>query len=82
MTTDYVLPAFQRGGFNCPHCGAYAQQTWGTLRRDYGPDTVAHMAICFRCNKETLWYRNRQIWPQIAAGPRPNEDLGNEIIDI
>ena len=76
------MPGFQDSAFNCPHCGAYAQQNWFMLRRNDGPYTAAYMAICSRCRQETLWYREGQVWPYIAAGPRPNEDLREDIITL
>ena len=76
------MPGFRNSAFNCPRCGAYAQQNWFMLRRDDGPYTAAYMAICSRCSKEALWYRERQVWPHITAGPRPNEDLGEDIVGL
>jgi predicted RNA-binding Zn-ribbon protein involved in translation (DUF1610 family) len=28
MQHEYVAPSFKENGFNCPHCGIWAHQTW------------------------------------------------------
>ena len=28
--TEYIAPEFKKTAFNCPFCGAYAQQNWNT----------------------------------------------------
>ena len=85
MTTDYAMPDFRKDAFDCPHCGAYAHQTWDNLFRrtiQGSFHTDIWRAVCARCTEITLWYQERQVWPNTSAAPRPNEDLGNEIIDI
>ncbi|KAA6405505.1 hypothetical protein DPQ22_04145 [Candidatus Tokpelaia sp.] len=34
MQTHYSVPEFNKTAFNCPHCGAFAEQKWSELRCD------------------------------------------------
>ena len=81
MTTPYQMPGFGQDAFNCPHCGAYAHQNWANLLQD-GYYTEIRIATCERCREGTIWYKEKQLWPRIAAGPLPSKDLGDEIIAL
>lgn len=94
MPDEYVMPGYNLDAFHCPHCGVYAHQTWSYLLTE--SDCVSIMkdiagrsfptatmkATCSRCRKITLWQDTEQVWPLSAVGPRPNEDLEEDIITL
>lgn len=93
-------PAFQASSFTCPHCSALTQQTWHTLSAyadndgtELSPNLA--LAVCFACDKQTLWQMTHHItptgswassgnliWPQALGGPPPAEDLPDEVRGI
>ena len=42
--TPYTPPTFKKTAFNCPHCGAYANQFWSDT---FFKET--HLAISLNC---------------------------------
>ena len=61
MGTEFVAPDPGEGAFTCPHCGAYAPQSWSAIRyyRHDRPVRSRRMAvsICERCRQYAIWRR-------------------------
>ncbi|ROQ40961.1 uncharacterized protein DUF4145 [Frondihabitans sp. PhB188] len=55
-------PARNKPRFDCPHCGAYASQTWFKLYRDVGSEDYGHPEF-------ELVTDGKEIGLQLAAGP-------------
>ena len=71
MTTE---PTHGAPSFDCPHCGAHAQQTWpqAVLCADEGGVTTDWSSIdrseCYTCKKETVWHAQRRYSGSSGAG--------------
>jgi len=84
MNAKYVPPEYNSSGFNCPHCGAFSEQTWWAIqclnpnggRRDI-EDLKA--SYCRRCSQYSLWKGNRIIHPGVSIAPLPADDMPEEI---
>jgi len=98
MKEKIIPPEFQKDGFNCPICNAYAHQTWdspncyiGTTRQSVlvgrQKDTL-YTSKCNRCKRKSLWLYNsgteksKLILPEKSNVPPPNEDMSDEIKEI
>lgn len=82
MTTPYSAPEFKLDAFNCPICGAFAQQTWYTPASSLHVGHVAlsaaykwHFAICSRCSDGSLWREGKLTYPQALIAPAAHEDM-------
>jgi hypothetical protein len=81
---SHVSPTQGADGFNCPHCGAYAHQTWPRVQlsgdgqgvRDLPDGAVGH---CSRCNQVSVWIDERMVFPAVSNGPPPSPDMPAEI---
>lgn len=77
---NYKAPVHKVRAFNCPHCGAFAQQNWFEMVapnwRIMDELDVAH---CQQCSSYSLWLRGRMIHPVSGTAPLPNPDLPPEI---
>jgi hypothetical protein len=79
----YTPPTFNIAAFNCPHCGAFAQQNWhdiylqtrGGMQKSENLDFVA----CSHCNNYSLWHLEGMIYPDTGGAPMPNNDLPEEL---
>ena len=75
-------PSRHEDAFDCPHCGAYAQQHWGKAEKPHrwnplrGEDYL--LAFCERCSHASVWLEDRMLYPE-ASGPPPNPDLPEDI---
>jgi hypothetical protein len=79
--TSYVPPSFDLEAFNCPHCGAYSRQEWedlGPTDHSLGVPGLAY-AQCDHCEKPSVWYEKRMVFPFGGGAPLPNPDLPDEI---
>lgn len=81
----YKPPKSREEAFNCPHCNAYAQQTWKEVlcSREGGPGFPVmenlEMAVCTHCDNYTLWHFEKMIYPEDSGVQPPNPDLRDEI---
>lgn len=87
MSQEYVQPVYGRDGFNCPHCGAYAHQTWfysayANLQSG-GQTQIPNLAtsMCERpsCRRFALWHERQLIHPLVLTAPPPNPDMPDHI---
>lgn len=71
---EYKSPKFEEKGFNCPHCGAYTQQTW--KQGIFGSVTYRiHIATCFKCGRYSIWNNDQMIFPLLSTAPLPHPDM-------
>lgn len=80
----YTPPAYESTAFNCPHCGAYADQFWGRFIEVRGNQNLGeqHMekSTCRHCSESCYWFSGTLVYPP-SEGPSPNPDLDPEIIE-
>jgi Domain of unknown function (DUF4145) len=80
MSTDYVAPVAESDGFNCPYCGAFAHQVWGTVKANFAGSfgelyPLTKGSKCGRCHKVALWQEEVLIHPPKLTAPPPHPDL-------
>lgn len=68
MTTREAAPTVEATAFNCPLCGAYAQQRWlNGLARDRKGNTMVVggllVALCAHCNEWSVWFNGAMVFP-------------------
>jgi hypothetical protein len=75
-----TVPSYQEKAFNCPHCGAYAHQTWEPLLAP-GPVLIRELdrAICAHCSRYSVWLRGQMIYPENIGVAPPNGDMREDI---
>lgn len=81
MAHPYVPPELAKSAFNCPSCGAFAQQHWSEvwlaeLRIKLGDWRGAY---CGHCRRPSLWCDGRMIYPSGGTAPLPNPDMPEDI---
>lgn len=82
MRQEYIPPTFQLSAFHCPLCNVYANQNWDDLGRAvYGKYHYQKVSgcICVHCEKESLWYEDKMVYPDFEGVQSPNQDLGEEV---
>lgn len=78
--TTYKAPAHQVRAFNCPHCGAFAQQDWfGMSAPRWRIMAELDLAHCQHCDSYSLWLQKKMIYPVSGTAPLPNPDLPPDI---
>lgn len=81
----YKPPEFKEGAFNCPHCNAYADQTWRDIwvqtsgSGDTNEISDLKVAFCTHCGNYTLWHFQKMIYPADTGVRPPNLDLRDDI---
>jgi hypothetical protein len=87
--TTFKPPKFKENSFNCPHCNAFANQRWydvftNEFITDYKLDSVSiiKLSVCDCCNKYSVWYDGKIVFPDTPPVPIPNDDMPEEIKDI
>jgi len=80
---QYEAPKYRSTAFNCPHCGAYSEQTWSQVLFETEGDITEveglDIAICRRCEEHSLWSGKNLIYPFHCNAPLPNPDLPDDI---
>jgi hypothetical protein len=80
----FTPPEYKKSAFNCPHCMAYANHTWGeaksTLKngQSYWVGDV-NFSHCMHCNKESIWVSDVMVFPALSPAPLPNPDIPEDI---
>ncbi len=81
--TPYTPPEFRKSAFNCPLCGAYADQRWQQAYFSYGSGSteIKYLGVCYcnHCQKYTVWRAGKMISPVTGNAPLPNPDLPDEV---
>lgn len=82
MTVPH-LPRFGEPAFICPHCHAYASQTWFQVdfesNRGMRVANELRAAQCTHCEHYSLWHFEALIYPEHADLPLPSSDLPEAI---
>lgn len=94
---DPNAPADGKDGFDCPRCGAFAHQTWNSLRIAQHPFTdtksgggayavrTGHWRTsqCAKCTDFTVWRDNRIMYPAGAGSiPLPHDGMPSKAREI
>ncbi len=90
--TPYKEPAYKGTSFNCPICGAFAQQRWHTSLGGQGNGTGSwhvelvpghtEFANCSHCSRQSIWINGLMVYPIMSIAPMPNSDMpGNVLSD-
>ncbi len=79
----YVEPTFRKSAFNCPLCNAYAKQSWSPIQfylsnRWIGTSDLI-IAMCSHCQKYSIWFNEKLIYPLQSTAPLSNPDLPDDI---
>jgi hypothetical protein len=77
----YTAPSFEAEAFHCPHCGAFAFQSWTPLGKATHIGALAdwHSVACRHCNKPSMWLGLQMVYPATGTAPQPNPDLPDDI---
>lgn len=76
----YKAPALNESSFNCPHCNAFAQQSWfNCFTRPNQNIKDFRIAICGHCQKPSFWFQQSMVYPNKVTAPLPNLDLPGDI---
>ena len=83
MLSDYTAPKYQLKSFNCPHCNAFAEQYWHTLK---GVDSIGYnvnvdfqASCCHYCKKFIIWRYDEMIYPTSNIVQLPDPDMPENI---
>ncbi len=79
----FTAPAYRESGFNCPNCGAFANQGWsriGVLDLPVPPIVGWELALCARCKQFSMWVGEVMVFPLSSTAPLPNPDLPDDIM--
>ena len=78
------MPGVDVNAFTCPHCSAYANQTWSPVSLLLRPDAFREygqfkFAKCWHCGNFTVWLYRDLIYPNRGGFEPPNADLPDEV---
>jgi hypothetical protein len=90
---SYISPQINLNAFNCPHCGAFANQLWYYTVKvadiSHLPNNISAVyrgnieyikfAECAHCKKHSIWHYDNMIFPFSGNAPLPNPDLPDNI---
>lgn len=84
---EYVAPQLDIDGFNCPHCGAYAHQTWEPLVKQLKRGALQTLsgwliATCARCSDFSVWCGPNKVYPSSATAPLAHPDMPSRVKQI
>lgn len=72
MPPDPVYPTFKAQAFTCPHCGAFAAQSWLPTTGDVN---LPWSSVCRHCESPAVWVDGAMVFPEPSLAPEPNEDM-------
>ena len=79
----YKPPTNGASAFNCPLCGAFAEQTWYTagLYNNGYVGTIKNISLvnCRHCYKYTIWVDGKLVYPFSGTAPLPNVDMPEDV---
>jgi hypothetical protein len=76
----YKAPEYRTTAFNCPHCHAFSNMSWGDGRALInGVGTIAVRPVefsrCSHCQMWSIWYEEAMIFPKEISVDDPSADL-------
>jgi hypothetical protein len=79
----YIPPKYNQSSFNCPNCGAFAQQNWIEISPLFTGTSLGDMELCVceHCNQRSYWYLQKMIIPDIGGVSLPNPDLPADVAE-
>lgn len=77
--SKFIQAVFKETSFNCPFCGAYAQQKWYPCYCGAYSINELYVAECSHCSKLSVWYDEKMIYPDKTNIIEPNYDLNEDI---
>src|SRR5262245_13167594 len=85
METPYTPAKFKEDAFNCVHCGAFSDQSWGKPhfsggKYQYGQIERYWSCRCSHCRGFSFWVDGKLVFPDINTAPKPNPDLPSDIL--
>lgn len=91
--TPYTPPQLDLKAFNCPMCGAFAEQEWMVIeglnkpKAQYGVATpkvnvsAVEVVKCYQCKRHSVWVEDRMVYPVSGTAPLPNSDMPAEVLE-
>lgn len=83
----YTAPKYGLEGYNCPHCGAFAE----IIHREIGWDlqsrytdhrlNAVRTSWCRHCKQSHLWHLDQLVFPSRGSAPQPNADMPQAVRD-
>lgn len=80
---------YESDAFECPHCRAYANQTWYSASGQYiGPGGFAMSHVdfkdfkfsnCAHCRKQAIWHQENIVFPRPLLPEFPNPDMPDDV---
>jgi len=85
MKRDYTPPNFKGDGYNCPHCGAFAHQTWYQIafsgfRGGIEILNLGYLCFCTRCQQPQIWFDKELVYPSLSTAPLPSPDMPPDVL--
>jgi hypothetical protein len=88
--SPYTAPSYRAKSFHCPFCNTFADQHWGNPNKivhypansqniNYGSDNGFSICRCSCCEKFSVWFDHKLIFPRSVTAPPCNPDLPDEI---
>ena len=82
--TPHTPPSYGATAYNCPLCGAYANQLWYSAGLHNGHNYVGtinkyNFAQCQHCKKYKFWIDQKLIYPFSGVAPLPNPDMPDDV---
>jgi len=80
LSAPFTAPEFNKSSFNCPQCGAFAQQHWfvawktqeGAISGSFSQIPEVYASVCAHCGRHSLWHLPpqrpipRHLKPEVA----------------
>ena len=74
-------PSAGEDAFLCPHCQAYAEQSWQDVKWSRHVDTVrvGKISNCSRCDDFTIWIDGDLYYPDVSLAPAAHPDMPDAV---
>ena len=82
----YTPPSYNLTAFNCPNCGAFANQSWSWAGLFNGKLYTKHLsnqklAECQHCKVFSIWVDQKMVYPFSGTAPLPNPDMPVDVME-
>lgn len=92
--TEDLFPVGYSASFICSYCNAFTQHAWGIASQlliQLGPSSVSYRYVngdpalvaanCLACEKETIFFGGKIVFPEASPAPMPTADMPEAIYD-